>query len=120
MTRDDFARWLDGYVDAWRTYDPEAIRALFSDDAEYRYHPWDEPVRGRDAIAADWLASPDAPATWQAEYLPWAIDGDRGVATGTSRYDDGVTQRVYRNVFLCRFDPSGQCREFTEVFAQER
>jgi len=31
--------WLDDYVAAWRSYDPEAIGALFSEDAEYRYHP---------------------------------------------------------------------------------
>ena len=55
MTRDDVARWLDRYIDAWRTYDRDAIRALFTADAEYRYHPWDEPVRGADAIADDWL-----------------------------------------------------------------
>ena len=45
MTRDDVPRWLDRYVEAWRSYDPDAIRALFSADAEYRYHPWDAPAR---------------------------------------------------------------------------
>lgn len=42
MDREVFQRWLDGYVDAWRSYRHEAIEALFSADAEYRYHPWDE------------------------------------------------------------------------------
>jgi hypothetical protein len=32
LDRNGFQRWLDDYVLAWRTYDPEAIRALFSDD----------------------------------------------------------------------------------------
>jgi len=35
-----FQRWLDRYVGAWKTYDEGAIGALFSEDAEYRYHPW--------------------------------------------------------------------------------
>ena len=43
MTRDEVQRWLDDYVAAWRSYDPEAIGDLFGEDAEYRYHPWDEP-----------------------------------------------------------------------------
>ncbi len=119
MTHDDFARWLDGYVEAWRSYDPEAIGALFAEDAEYRYHPWEAPLRGRAAIVADWLANRDEPGTWSAEYRPWAVDGDRGVATGTSHYDEARGKRSYHNVFLCRFDADGRCVEFTEVFAKE-
>jgi hypothetical protein len=117
MTHDDFARWLDAYVEAWRTYDPAAIGALFSEDAQYRYHPWDDdPVVGREAIVADWLANRDDPGAWEAEYTPFAVDGDRAVATGTSRYDDADGKRTYHNVFLCRFDAEGRCREYTEVF----
>ena len=38
---------------AWKSYDREQIGALFSDDAVYRYHPYDEPVerRGREVLA---------------------------------------------------------------------
>jgi hypothetical protein len=46
------------------------------------------------------------------------VDGDQGVATGVSRYDNADGKREYHNVFLCRFDADGRCREFTEVFAQ--
>jgi ketosteroid isomerase-like protein len=122
MTRDDASRWLQDYIAAWRSYDAAAIGALFADDAEYRYHPWDEPVRGRDAIVADWLANRDDPGTWDAEYEPWAVDGERVVATGTSRYvatgDDPA--RTYHNVFLIEVDGSGRATSFTEVFALER
>jgi ketosteroid isomerase-like protein len=117
MTHDTFTRWLDAYIEAWRTYDPDAIGDLFSEDAEYRYRPWSEPLRGRTAIVADWLANRDEPGTWSAEYHPWAVDGDNGVATGISRYP--VENRTYHNVFLCRFDADGRCREFTEVFAKQ-
>jgi SnoaL-like domain len=120
MDKEEFQRWLDAYVEAWRTYDENAIRALFSEDATYRYHPWDEgdeAVHGRDAIAAAWLADRDEPGSWSAEYHPWAIDGDRAVAVGVSRYlVDGAVDREYHNVFLCRFDADGACREFTELF----
>jgi hypothetical protein len=54
----DVQAWLDACADAWHTYDPAAIAALFTEDATYAYHPWDESeglVRGRDAIVADWL-----------------------------------------------------------------
>ena len=117
-----FQRWLDSYIEAWRTYDDGAIADLFSEDARYRYHPWDEGdevVEGRAAIVANWLEDRDEPGTWTAEYRPWAIDGDRAVAAGVSRYlaADGVTvEREYHNVFLCRFDDEGLCSEFTELF----
>lgn len=120
MTRDDVARWLDAYTDAWRTYDPDAIRALFADDAEYRYYPWAEPLRGAAAIADDWLADQDAPGTYAGAYEPYAVEGSRAVAVGTSTYTGDAGDRRYHNVFLLEFDARGSCRSFTEVFAQER
>ncbi len=121
VERDSFQRWLDAYVETWRTYDEGAIRALFSEDAVYRYHPWedgDEAVQGQAAIAAAWLADRDEPGSWTAEYQPWAIEGDRAVAVGVTRYlaADGTVDREYHNVFLCRFDGDARCREFTELF----
>ena len=123
MDRATFQAWLDRYVEAWRSNDRDAILPLFTTDAEYRYHPWDEPLRGRDAIADDWLEAPDVPDSWSAEYHPFAIDGDVAVATGVSRYlteDRSTVDRTYHNVFLCRFDGEGRCREFTEFFMLEK
>lgn len=120
MTHDDANRWLQAYVEAWRTYDRDAIGELFTDDARYRYHPWDDPLEGREAIVADWLANRDEPNTWQASYEAWAVEGDRVVATGTSRYDEASGKRTYHNVFLITFAADGRCRAFTEVYAQQR
>jgi len=115
-----FQRWLDSYVDAWRTYDPAAIGDLFSDDVEYRYHPWDDPIRGRPALVEGWLSARDEPGSWTAEYRPWLVAGDDAVAVGVSRYlrADGEIDREYHNVFLCRFEGEGLCREFTELFLE--
>jgi len=123
VDRDAFQGWLDRYVEAWRSNDRAAILALFSDAAEHRYHPWDEPLRGREAIADSWLEEPDAPGSWSAEYRPFAIDGDVAVARGESRYltdDRTAVARTYHNVFLCRFDGDGRCREFVELFMLEK
>lgn len=119
MTHDDVQRWLDAYVEAWRTYDRDAIGALFAADASYRYHPYDEvTLVGRDAIVADWLGSPDAAGTWTAHYEPWAIEGDRAVAIGESRYvtADGAFRDLYYNSWLLRFDDDGRCTEFVEYY----
>ena len=122
MDRQGFQDWLDRYVQAWKTYDEQQIADLFSEDAEYRYHPQDEPERGRDAIVAAWLHDPDEKGTYDAHYEPLAIDGDVHVATGWSRYfnADGSTRDEYCNVYICRFDAEGRCREFTEYWIQNR
>jgi hypothetical protein len=119
VTRDDVQRWLDAYVDAWRSYDPAAIAALFSDDASYAYQPYREPVRGRDAIVADWLESPDLAGSWDASYEAYAADGERAVAVGQSKYfENGMLASLYYNVWLLRFDADGRCTEFIEYWRE--
>jgi ketosteroid isomerase-like protein len=127
MDRTAAQAWLDRYVAAWLSYDPDDVAALFSEDVAYRFHPSDEPVVGRDRVVASWLgelpdvgaSTRDAPGTYDAEYSPVAVDGDIVVATGTSRYrddPDGPVVRTYDNCFVMRFDDGGRCREFTEYY----
>jgi len=123
MDRAAFQSWLDRYIEAWRSPDSGAIGDLFSDDATYRYHPWEDPVRGRDTIVAEWTGPDrDAPDSWTAEYRALAVDGDVAVAVGESRYlteDRSAVDRTYHNVFVCRFDDAGRCSDFTEYFMLE-
>jgi hypothetical protein len=122
--------WLDRYVGAWLTYDPDQIGDLFSDDVAYRYHPYDSPIAGRDAVVASWLddssepkaSERDAPGTYEASYAPVAVDGDVAVATGTSSYrkePGGPVFRVFHNCFVMAFDSDGRCRDFTEYYIQQ-
>jgi ketosteroid isomerase-like protein len=121
MNRSDVQAWLDRYVEAWRTNDRSAIESLFSEDAVYGYRPWDSDqhtVRGRSAIADSWLEEPDAPGAWDAKYEPFAVDGDRAVALGWSRYaaTDGEPERLYHNAYVLEFAPDGRCRAFHEFY----
>ena len=117
-----FQAWLDRYVAAWKSYDPTQISALFSEDAEYRYHPADEPVAGRAAIVESWLDGPDPVGSYDAHYEPLAIDGEAHVARGWSRYfaADGELRDEYWNIYLIRFDDAGQAASFTEWWIQDR
>ncbi|HEY7846607.1 MAG TPA: nuclear transport factor 2 family protein [Candidatus Limnocylindria bacterium] len=123
LDRDYLRDWLDRYVAAWRANEPEPIRALFTDDVRYRYQPYGDSatVRGLDALVDNWLENPDPPDSWEAEYRPYAVDGDNAVATGWSRYlaADSKPERTFRNVFLMRFAPDGRCAEFTDVYMLE-
>lgn len=117
MTHDDVQRWLDHYVAAWRSYDPDQIADLFSRDATYAYQPWAEPLRGSSAIVADWLKEPDEPDSWQADYRPLLVAGNRATATGETRYRGGKT---YRNLFVLTFDDAGRCTDFVEWYMLSR
>jgi hypothetical protein len=124
MTHPELQDWLDRYIDAWRANAREPIAGLFTEDAVYHYNPYggdEHTLRGRDAIVDGWLAEGDDPRSWEARYEPYAIDGERAVATGWSRYlaTDDTPERMYHNVFLLRFAADGRCREFTELFMLE-
>ena len=124
LTRETVSAWLRSYVDAWTTYDADSIGGLFTEDASYSYHPFDDPVRGRLAIVASWLEGKDPAGTYEANYQPVAIEGDLAVAKGRSRYfrDSSKTEvdREYDNLFLIRFDDEGRCRSFEEWYMGRR
>jgi len=123
INRERVAKWLQDYMAAWKSYDPQAIRALFSEDAIYRYNPYDEGVRGREEIVTAWLDGPDKANTYEAEYQPIAVEGDTAVAHGRTYYyeADGKTLvRQFDNIFVLRFDDEGRCKDFCEWFMQPR
>jgi len=130
ITHESVQAWLDAYERAWETYDRNDIAALWSDAAEYRWHPADEPTVGRDEIVRAWIApdgnesSRDEPGTYLGEYRPWAVDGNKAVAIGTSTYWTDASRakldRIYYNNWLLEFDDDGRCSSFTEYYMSPR
>ena len=119
--------WLDRYVAAWKSYDPDEVADLFSEDVRYRYYPNAPWIVGREAVVSSWLAEDtdaqgstrDAPGTYDAAYAPVAVDGDVVVATGRTTYTetpDGPVTQTFDNCFVMRFDDRGRCVEFTEYY----
>lgn len=127
--REQVQSWLDAYVAAWKSYDPGQIGDLFSENVVYLFHPYDEPVRGREAVVEAWLGDSDNPGaserdaegTYDGRYEVYAVDGDRAVAVGESTYTEtpgGAVTEAYDNCFVLRFDADGRCSEFTEFFVE--
>lgn len=117
--------WLNAYTHAWTTYDPGEIGALFSEDAHYRWHPWDEGddvAHGRSQIVAAWLENRDRAGTYRGAYRPLLVKEDLIIAVGTSSYYTDATQevldRTYHNLWVLRFTEDGQCCSFTEWYMQ--
>ena len=124
MTKNDIQSWLDRYILAWRANQATAIEELFTEDATYRFHPYDDSdgmVVGRDAIVTAWLEKPDDPDAWEAAYEAWSVDGDRAVGVGTTRYlaTTDKPERTYYNCFLMKFADDGRCSEFTEYYVRK-
>ena len=118
--------WLDTYWRAWKTYDRDLVASLWTDDAEYRWHPADEPTVGREAIVEAWLnpEGRDAEGTYEGKYEPFVGNGNRAVAVGTSTYWTDATrttvERVYYNNWLLEFAEDGRCSSFTEYWMLPR
>ena len=115
--------WLQAYVRAWKTYDPEAIGNLFSENAIYLYSPFHKPVRGRAAIVASWLEHRDTSRTYDAHYDPVMIDGKRAMSRGSSFYfeaDSVTVKSVWSNIFLLSFDDDGHCSEYCEWYVMRK
>ena len=104
--------WMDGYLRAWSSNETADIEALFTPDAIYRPTPHSEGWRGRDAIVAGWLDRKDDPGTWSFEHTILAVEGDVAVVQGRTVYSDPPLD--YSNLWVLRFEPDGQCREYVE------
>ena len=116
LTRDAFADWLDRYIAAWRSNEPDEIGDLFSEDVVYSQNGGQTSITGREAVVQDWLESayePDSP--WEASYEPLAIEDQVHVAVGSTRYfrEHGVRED-FTNIFVCRFDDEARCSDLRE------
>lgn len=112
----DLTAWLDGYRRAWTSNDESDVRALFTEDAEYRYEPWEEPIVGVDAIVSSWLERKDEPADWTFEWSAVAREGTTAVVEGRTVYLSGQT---YRNLWVIRLEEDGRASSFTEWYMEE-
>lgn len=110
-------RWLDGYIRAWESKDPETLRAIFTDDAEYWFQPDDpQPLRGIDTIMTMW-GSADEPSEPQHELRVLIEDAALGIITGTVAYPG---HDAYVNLWEVHFAPDGRARRFVEWYMKQQ
>ena len=105
--------WINGYLRAWDSNAPDDIRALFTDDAEYRTAPFDEPRVGADAIVAGWIEDQDQPGDHTFTWSQLGVDGDVAFVQGDTVYSEG---RRYANLWVIRFADDGRATSYTEWY----
>lgn len=94
---------MTGYRAAWESNDPEAIGALFTDDALYYAEPYSEPFRGRDEIVAKWLERKDEPGSTNFTWTTLAHHDGLAFVQGETDYGS----IKYSNLWVIRLAPSG-------------
>jgi SnoaL-like domain len=110
----DLAGWIDRYERAWRTRGTAPLAELFADQATYRAGPFEEPLRGRAAIAPFWEAEREgADEVFELTWQPVAVQGSTGVARVEVRYA-GPPALTYRDIWIVELDGEGRCVAFEE------
>lgn len=113
VNRETVGRWIDAYRRAWDSNEPDDIRALFTENAEYFTVPWEEPWRGQDRIVEGWLESRDEPGDTTFEWETVAVDGSTAVVRAVTDYR---SERTYHNIWMIRFGADGRAEGFTEWY----
>jgi hypothetical protein len=109
--------WIVRYIHAWETNEPDDIRSLFTQDAEYRDGPSTQPWVGHDAILAGWLGQKDDPGTWTFKYEVIAVDGNVAIVRGWTSYPNATEKsRRYDNLMVIRLTADGRAQSFTDWF----
>lgn len=106
-------RWVDAYIQAWTSNDPDEIGALFAEDAWLRYEPHTPWLEGRDAIVQDWIKRKDEPDDWTFVWDVLAVAGDIAFIQGQASYTNPKPVD-YSNLWVVRLDDEGRATEFTE------
>lgn len=116
---DPIRQWMEKYIAAWTTNEPDDIRALFTEDAVYATRPYDPDAwRGRDQIVDKWIASADEPEDWRFEWSVLGTDGDLAFVQGRTTYLND--RPSYENLWVIRLGPDGRASAFTEWFMERK
>jgi SnoaL-like protein len=121
MTIEDLSTWLDAYRRAWEGRDADAAAALFTEDAAYHWGPFEEPLRGREAIRERWQSAVDAQADVSFGHEPLAIGDGSGLARWwVSFVVPAADIRVrLEGIFQVALDDEGACHDFREWWNAE-
>ncbi len=78
------AEWMEGYIRAWNSNDPDHIGSLFADDSRYYTAPFRPPWMGREGIVQGWLESKDEPGQTDFTWEPLVVTDELAVVVGVT------------------------------------
>ena len=116
LTPGDGQDLVDRFKRAWERLDVDAAVALFREDAEYRFDPFEPPLSGANAIRAHWndTAASQTHVEFDAERV-W-VSGPTVLASWHAAFTRQATaERVRRRGFMTlELDEAGLVARFRE------
>ena len=117
--------WMQGYLKAWASDDPDDVASLFTEEARYYPEPYSNPWEGRGEIVREWIARGDSGREWSFTYETAVTQGDLAIVQGHTHYgevaDPGPEPAVdYENLWVIRLAEDGRAREFIEWWMQTK
>jgi hypothetical protein len=113
---DSISEWVDGYRLAWETGDAGAVVALFSSDARYRSHIFEEPHQGRAGIERYWQDVTASQSDVTVRMGEPFVDGSRvAVEFWTNMHVDGDAVTL-PGCLLLQFDENWLCTDLREYW----
>src|SRR5688572_6266272 len=97
--------WVAEYERAWRHSDAHAVEQLFTEDAAYRFSPYEPSQVGHAAIRGFWRQDEGRPFSMRAE--PVAVEGSSAVVRVVVQYEPPKAQE-YRDLWVLRFAEDGR------------
>ena len=117
MKRTGIQDWMESYLKAWDSNEPEDIGRLFAADGQYFTAPFREPWVGREGIVSGWLGRKDIPGEYSFKYEILGVDENVGFVRGWTAYHH--PPRTYSNLWVVNLNEKGECERFIEWWMQE-
>jgi len=116
-----FRGWLEAYRKAWEERNPQIVVKLFSTDAICRESPFEEPIRGLDAILDYWAHVPKTQDQVRFDYEILAVSGETGIARWRASFQRIPTkvQVSLDGIMVVRFNAENQCVLFEEWWRRQ-
>lgn len=116
MGTEEFEAWMRRYGEGWENRDPIALANLFAENARYLETPFENVIRGRDAIHQYMM---DVPRSQEAIHFQFEVIGETKIGFMALWTASFVRKQSGRHVHLdgiiaAEFDDQGLCTVFRE------
>ena len=111
--------WVEAYGRAWRERDADSAVELFTEDAEYRFSPFREPVVGSQAIHAYWEDVTSAQEELDVRMGTRSSPATSSPPSGGRRWSKTARRPRSRAACSSASPPDGRCTALREYWFQK-
>ncbi len=114
MTHNDVEKWVDRYVDAWRSSGTSKLASIFSSKINYSVSPWKSALKGLTELERFWgqaRSGPEEAFRLQSEVV--AVESKTAVVRVEVEYAHDTLSH-WRSLWIMTFDENGLCSHFEE------